>query len=98
MATLAVHVSPKSSRDEILGWSMQQDAPAVGFSGAKTELMVKLTAAPTDGKANEALIKLLARELGVPKSYISVKNGHTSRHKLLHIEMEQEVLDTALKK
>lgn len=81
MATLAVQVSPRSAENAVVGWSSSLND--------KPELLVKLTASPTDGKANEALIKLLAKELGIPKSRISIKNGHTSRHKLLAIDGEQ---------
>ena len=61
-------------------------------------MLVKVTAAPADGKANEALIKLLAKELGIPKSTINIKSGQTSRHKVLFIEGEQALLDEKLKK
>lgn len=58
---------------------------------------MRLTAAPTDGKANSALVKVLAKELGVPKSSISIKSGHAARHKILQIELEQTDLDRMLK-
>lgn len=89
MATLAVHVHPKSAENAILGWRSSADN--------KAELSVKLTAAPTDGKANEALMKLLSKELGVPKSAIVIKSGQASRHKILVINVEQAVLDEALR-
>jgi uncharacterized protein YggU (UPF0235/DUF167 family) len=44
-----------------------------------------VTAAPVDGKANEAMIKLLSRAIDVPKSSISVRRGLTSRSKLVEI-------------
>lgn len=48
--------------------------------------VVSLQAPPIEGKANQALIKLLAKELGIPKSRIRIKSGRTSRHKLIDIE------------
>jgi uncharacterized protein (TIGR00251 family) len=45
-------------------------------------------APPVDGKANAALIKLLAKEFGVAKSRIKIKSGQTSRLKLVEIDTE----------
>lgn len=39
----------------------------------------------TNGKANEALIKLLAKHFDVPKTHITIVRGHTSRHKLVEV-------------
>ncbi|NER84148.1 MAG: DUF167 domain-containing protein [Leptolyngbya sp. SIO1D8] len=50
------------------------------------EWVVSLSAPPVGGKANQALIKLLAQELNVSKSRIHIKSGHTGRHKLIEIE------------
>jgi len=50
------------------------------------EWAIALPVAPEGGQANRALIKLLAKELGVAKSQIRIKSGHTSRHKLIEIE------------
>lgn len=44
-----------------------------------------MTAAPVDGKANAALIRLLAREFRVPKSKIRILHGETSRDKLIEL-------------
>jgi uncharacterized protein (TIGR00251 family) len=49
-------------------------------------LAVRLTAAPSDGAANAALIRLLAKALGVRKSDVSLTSGATSRMKRLHIK------------
>jgi len=46
---------------------------------------VKLTAAPTDGKANEQLIKLLAEYFTVSKSNVSIVKGQTSPKKIVEI-------------
>lgn len=74
MATLAVHVSPKSARDEIAGWR-------------GSELAVRVTAAPEGGKATAAACKVIASALGVPKSSVRVLRGDVARHKLLDIPM-----------
>lgn len=48
-------------------------------------LKIWVTAAPTDGQANAAVIELLARALGLAKSQVSVVSGLTSRHKRLAV-------------
>jgi uncharacterized protein (TIGR00251 family) len=80
---IAVHVTPRSSRDAIEG---VRDG----------ELLVRVTAAPDDGKANAAVCKLVASALGVPKSAVSVVRGHTSRHKSLAVEGADEAAVAAL--
>jgi uncharacterized protein len=46
---------------------------------------ISLTTPPTDGRANEALIALLAELLRIPRGRISLLSGATSRAKLLRI-------------
>jgi len=53
---------------------------------ADGSLIVHLKSPPVDGKANEELIKLLAKKFAVPKSSISIKSGTTSRQKLIEID------------
>lgn len=47
---------------------------------------VYVTAAPADGKANKAVIKLLSKALGVAKSKLAITHGHTSREKTIKIK------------
>lgn len=78
---LNVKVVPRSSEDRI-----------VGFLEEGT-LKVKLTAPPADGKANEALVRLLAKELGVARSAVTIKRGAASRRKAVEIlGMEERML------
>lgn len=53
---------------------------------ADGSLNVHLKSPPIDGKANEELIKLLAKKFDVPKSAITIKSGVTSRNKLIIID------------
>ena len=69
-ATLRVRVSPRASRDELAG---ERD-------GA---LVVRLTAPPVEGQANAALLRFLARQLGVAPSTLSVARGAKGRDKVL---------------
>ena len=73
MAIVAVHVTPKASRDEIAGWR-------------GSELSVRVTAAPDGGKANAAVCALLARALDVPKSSVQVRRGFAARHKAVEVD------------
>ena len=49
-------------------------------------LIVELRAAPEDGKANVALVCVLAEHYKVKKSQVRILSGHTSRMKLVEIE------------
>ena len=53
---------------------------------ADGSLNAHLKSPPLDGKANEELIKLLAKNFDVPKSSIRIKSGATSRQKLIEID------------
>lgn len=49
-------------------------------------LKVWLTAAPTDGQANEALVAYLAGQLGIAKSKVTLVAGHKHRNKRVEIK------------
>jgi uncharacterized protein len=49
-------------------------------------VLIRVTAPPVDGKANDALCRLIARAAGVAPSKVAVVRGHTSRDKVLEIE------------
>ena len=70
--TFEVRVAPRASRNRLIG--VQEGA-----------LKVALTAPPVDGAANEALKKLLAKQLGVSKSAIEIVRGERARNKLLRV-------------
>lgn len=48
--------------------------------------LISLRCPPIDGKANKELIKLLSKDLGVPKAKIQIKSGLFSRNKLIKID------------
>ncbi len=79
---LIVHLTPKSSHNKIDGWAVDAENQKI--------LRVRVTTVPEDGKANEALIKLLSKALHISKSRISIIRGATSRIKHLEIEIEEE--------
>ena len=51
--------------------------------------LVNLKAPPVDGKANKALIEVVAKHFQVRKTEVTIKSGHSSRRKLLDIEIPQ---------
>jgi uncharacterized protein (TIGR00251 family) len=77
---LAIRVTPRSNANAVVGWRSDQ----------RDELDVRVSAAPEDGKANAAVIKTLARSLGIPKSAIEIVRGHSSRQKVVAFEMEAQ--------
>lgn len=72
-ACIEVVVRPRGGRDRLVG--MVGDA-----------LRVAVSAPPVDGKANDAVIALLAKQLGVPRSSVSIASGKTGRRKLVCFE------------
>jgi uncharacterized protein (TIGR00251 family) len=73
VARLSVHVTPGAREDAIVGW--QGDT-----------LRLKVRARPEKGRANEAVLHLLARLLDAPPSSLAVVRGATSREKLIEVD------------
>ena len=71
--TIRVYVAPRSSASKVVG----------EHNGA---LKVALTAPPEEGAANQALVELLAKLLGVPKGAVSIVSGETSRNKTVRVD------------
>ena len=72
MLIFTVRVVPRASRSEIVG----------EHDGA---LRVRIAAPPVDGAANEELVSLLARKLGVSRSAVTITGGHTAKLKQLRV-------------
>ena len=49
-------------------------------------ITVRVTAPPESGKANDAVVSLLAKRLGVPKRSVQIVRGHKSRDKRISID------------
>ena len=71
--TFDIQVIPYASRMQLVG---VQDGV----------LKIKVTAPPVEGAANEACIKLLAKELGLKKSQMEISSGAKSRKKTVMIK------------
>ena len=62
------------------------DAIVLPGTGAAPVLAVRTTATPEDGRANEAILALLATALDRPRSALTLLRGATARDKLVRIE------------
>ena len=83
MGRLSLKVVPGSSRDEIVGW--------LGDS-----LKVKVKAPPEKGRANEAVVALMAERLGIDASSVAVVSGHGSTGKVVEVDgMNDEAMRAA---
>jgi len=86
--TVTVRLTPKGGRDSIDGMETMSDGRAV--------LKARVRAAPHEGAANEALVRLLARALGVPLRSVEITGGATSRIKRVTVVGEAAALAAAL--
>lgn len=69
---LSIRVIPRAKRNEVA----ERDG----------RLLVRTTSAPVDGKANAAVIELLAAHLGVKRRQIEIVSGAQSRDKVVEID------------
>lgn len=72
-----LRVTPKSSADQLAGLHAAADG--------SVSLQLKVRAQPEKGKANTAVIALMANWLGLPKSRLEIVAGHADRRKSLLI-------------
>ncbi len=70
---LAVHVKPGARETKVESWRDEGTA------------IIAVAAPPVDGKANQELLRFLSKQLGIAKSLITIKRGHSGRVK--HIEL-----------
>lgn len=69
---LRIRVQPRGSRNRIMG--IHDDA-----------LKVQVTAPPVEGAANEAVIEVLSKWLGVPRRAVAIVHGDSGRNKVVEI-------------
>ena len=72
-AIIAIRVTARSAKPGISGWRAGADG--------REELEVRVAEAPADGAANDAVVKLLAKALGISRSEVTIIAGYASRHK-----------------
>lgn len=75
-ATIPVRVTPRAGRNAVA----EEDGP----EGPR--LAVRVTTAPEGGKANKAVVKLVAKAIGAPPSALGLLRGEKSRDKVLALD------------
>jgi uncharacterized protein len=84
----ALRLTPRGGRDAIDGWAES--------AGGTSHLKARVSVAPEAGKANAALIALLAKRLGVAKSRVAIVGGETARMKIVDIAGDGAALAAVL--
>jgi uncharacterized protein (TIGR00251 family) len=75
---LAVRLTPRGGRDGVDGWALDADG--------RPYLKVRVSSPPVEGEANAALIAVLAKVLGRPKSALRIASGALARLKSVEID------------
>ena len=78
---IGIRVTPRSAKPGIGEWKVDP--------GGRTYLEVRVAAAPTDGAANEEVVKLLAKALDLPKSSLAIVSGQTARLKRIELPLDE---------
>jgi uncharacterized protein (TIGR00251 family) len=87
---LTVRLKPKAGRDAIDG--------TVRLSDGRAVLAARVRALPTEGEANAALVRLLARSLHVAPSRVQIEAGTSGRVKRIRVEGDPAALAAILEK
>jgi uncharacterized protein (TIGR00251 family) len=83
-ATVSVRVLPRSSKEGV-----------AGFEGGVVR--IRLNAPPVEGKANDALVRFLAKAVGVPRDRVTLVTGERGRSKIVRVAgVTREALMAAL--
>jgi len=85
-----VRLTPKGGRDGFDG--------IAGLADARSVLKARVRAAPHEGAANAALVRLIAKAAGVPATRVALVAGATARLKRVRIEGDPRALAAALEK
>ena len=84
MSTLKVQPTVRGVRVSVRVQPRASTTGVVGIHG--DAIRVRLTAPPVDGAANQALIELLRKTLGIPAGAITIVSGLSSRTKVVELE------------
>jgi uncharacterized protein (TIGR00251 family) len=85
---LDIRLTPRGGRDALDGIETLADGRVV--------LKARVRAAPTEGEANTALIRLLAQEFGLPRSQLAIVSGASARLKTVALRGESGSLAAAI--
>lgn len=81
MGLLSIRVKPRSAKPGVGEWKKDP--------GGRPFLEVRVAAAPADGAANDEVLKLLAKALGVTKSSLSIVSGQAARLKRIELPLDE---------
>jgi uncharacterized protein (TIGR00251 family) len=73
MASINLRVTPSASRDAVMGWR-------------RSVLRLRVAAPAQRGKANQAVLRLLAAALGIERQRLRIVRGETSRQKVVSVD------------
>jgi hypothetical protein len=78
MARIAVRLTPRGGRNALEGFAEDE--------AGRPLLKARVAAPPVEGEANAALVRLLAKALGLPRSAVRLASGETARVKVMEID------------
>jgi uncharacterized protein (TIGR00251 family) len=81
---VAIHLTPRAKADRIIA--------VVAAAGGRLVLKASVSEPPEDGRANEALLRLLARRWRLSRRDLSIAAGAASRQKTVHVLGEPQRL------
>lgn len=85
---LSLRLTPRGGADRLEGVGADAEGRPL--------LLARVSAAPTDGEANKALVRLLAKAAGAPKGAVEIVSGAAARVKRVRIAGEPEALAASL--
>lgn len=88
--SVTIRLTPKGGRDSLDGIETMADGRSV--------LKARVRAAPSEGEANAALLRLIAKALGVPPRHVTLVSGAASRIKRIAIAGDGHTLAEMLEK
>lgn len=81
----ADHIRALTDNEGRIALRVTPNAKSDAISIEAGQLKIRVTVVPEDGKANKAVIALLAKALGVSKSSLAIVRGETARDKVIKI-------------
>jgi len=85
---IGIRVTPRSAKPGIGDWKIDP--------GGRPYLELRVAAAPADGAANDEVIKLLSKALGLAKSSLAIVSGHSARLKRIELPFDEQEIRARL--
>jgi uncharacterized protein len=78
---IGIRVTTRSAKPGVGEWKADP--------GGRAFLEIRVAAAPSDGAANDEVVKILAKALGVPKSSLAIVSGQSARLKRIEVPLDE---------